>query len=436
MTDPDGGTGSAPLVCPGCGVALQSQFDDRPGFVPPARLTDLAAQPAPLPLCRRCYRLRHYGELDARGVPSPEEAGSLARDAIGRADLVWLIVDLMDVGVSLAPEVMKALSGQIKPVIVIGTKYDLLPEVAVAAEVRVWLSAEVRAAGVEPAEVLVAGKGGRRRHQGINPPEAVWEASAAAASRTARAFLGGLTIAVLGATNTGKSTYIGRMAGADARRKPRTPGPLVSRLAGTTRGLMELEVVTHGATLIDTPGIPALRARAQDGLGERCASSLVPAKALQSRLERLRPGQALLLGGMGMVALEATGDDEVTLLAYAPDALRLHKTQVSRWSELWDAHAGEWLTPPGPGCRSILQRRGFEDVRIRVQPREDIELGGLGWVSIRGVQAGPTEYAFSVLVPTGTLVRTRPALLQPRRRIGDLRGRRKEWHGRGREWQP
>lgn len=395
-------------VCPGCGVALQSRSEDEPGFVPPAKLNKLSddLEGAEAVLCRRCWRLAHYGELDAGDVPSKEAAMSAIASALLDCDSVWLLVDLTDVGVSLLPDVLQAVSSWTGPLVVIGTKYDLLPEVAVANEVQDWLFDQARAVGLTPSTVILSGlkSAGRQTAEGFQVRESLPP---------------GGKVALVGTTNVGKSTLVNRLS-RGARK-----GPLVAKLPGTTRGLLPVEVEAGRdgwarAVIVDTPGIPVGRARAQNGLGARCASELVTAKALQSRLERLSGGEAVLLGGMGAVALAGEAED-ATLLIYVPDSLRLHKTQASRWQALWDAHAGEWLVPPGSRCRSLLERRGFVVDQVRVRPYEDIELGGLGWVSVRGrlsEQSAKDGYVFSVTTPSGTLVRTRTALLQPRKGIG------------------
>ena len=75
------------LVCSGCGVPLQSREPAAPGFIP-AEKAETAL------LCRRCYRLRHYGSFEETEIDA--DLPGLVRAAAAKADLSLLVVDFFD----------------------------------------------------------------------------------------------------------------------------------------------------------------------------------------------------------------------------------------------------------------------------------------------------------------------------------------------------
>ena len=212
----------------------------------------------------------------------------------------------------------------------------------------------------------------------------------------------GGSVALLGATNVGKSTLLGRWLGAEAK------GPTVSRFPGTTQGVIARELPDAGVELLDTPGLVP-RGRIGDSLCTECAARFVPDEQIASKLVRLDPERSLLFGGLaGITPLELQRDDQIVLAFAAPVAPIEHVAteRLRPWMQ------GERL-PSAPHlcakCTKELEKAGWEQVVLEVGEMEDLAIHGLGWLSPR--RAG---FKARVTVPAGTTVSIRPRLIGPK----------------------
>lgn len=179
---------SMSIVCPGCGAPLQMDDPDKPGYLPDAAL--LREEP----LCRRCYRLRHYGQLEPAAVPEDMYRTTVAR-VLARPSLVLYVIDVFDVQGSF----LRGLTGILAQhdVIALVNKWDLLPHVAHPQAVLDWLRRELIAAGVRPVSVLAVSA---RTGRGIEELAKVVDAR----GRNKQ-------VVALGMANVGKSSVLNRL---------------------------------------------------------------------------------------------------------------------------------------------------------------------------------------------------------------------------------
>ncbi|HCY5458303.1 TPA: ribosome biogenesis GTPase YqeH, partial [Staphylococcus aureus] len=75
------------LKCIGCGAPLQSEDKNKPGFVPEHNMfrDDV--------ICRRCFRLKNYNEVQDVGLESEDFLKLLS----GLADKKGIVVNVVDV---------------------------------------------------------------------------------------------------------------------------------------------------------------------------------------------------------------------------------------------------------------------------------------------------------------------------------------------------
>ncbi|MCL6631054.1 MAG: ribosome biogenesis GTPase YqeH [Alicyclobacillus herbarius] len=362
---------SETLVCSGCGVALQTEREDEPGYVPVSALTRID------PVCRRCYRITHYGEFSPIVVPVEEYERQVAE--VGKhPDLVLYVLDVFDLEGSLVPG-LRSLIGKSKTLVVVN-KVDLLPR-----EVRVdaltdWVSHVVRGTGIEPAGVcFVSARHGRGLEQVAAQIETMAEA---------RAY-------VVGMANVGKSTLLNRLL---AEGKSDGLNFTVSRVPGTTLGLVGTEYETpSGRTvqLFDTPGLIRGR-RAIDLLCADCLKVAVPEQRLRPRIYQLNPGQSLWIGNFARFDL-VEGEYQ-PIVCYVSNRLTVHRTKLERAEAFGKNHADDILRVPCPACRARLGelRRVAIEGPVRQMPQAgaaqihfgrkgaDITLAGIGWLSLFG----------------------------------------------------
>lgn len=368
-------------VCEGCGVPLQSDDPGAPGYVP-----GHVARRGERTMCRRCFRIAHYGKEEEGLRVDEERAWSIVQDVASRADACVFVVDVLDFEGSFLPSIAKAVKGRLLLAV---NKIDLLPSRTPAEEVAEWAGKRLSSHGIACDGVFPISA---RKGYGVR---VLFDAARRAAGKSG-------SVALLGATNVGKSTLVGRWLGAEQK------GPTVSRFPGTTQGVIERELPGAGVELVDTPGLVP-RGRIGDNLCTECASRFVPDEQIASKLVRLSRDRSLLFGGLaGITPLHLAGDDPIALAFAAPVAPIEHLAteRLRPWMQ------GERL-PSAPHlcahCAKQLEKAGWEQVVLEVGEMEDLAIHGLGWLSPR--RAG---FKAQVTVPAGTTVSVRPRLIGPK----------------------
>ncbi|WP_436664306.1 ribosome biogenesis GTPase YqeH [Alicyclobacillus acidoterrestris] len=382
------------VVCVGCGSPLQSQDEQAPGFVPSSAMGKENV------LCRRCFRIRNYGEFLPVQVSEREYQAQVAQ-IFDNPGLVLYVIDVFDLAGSLVPNLARFVMNS--DVVVVVNKVDLLPKGVRFEALSDWILEQVRATHVEANEVLfVSAATGmgldslyRRVFDETDRP-----------------------VYVVGMANTGKSTLLNAVAKQfDVPNDPYT----VSRRPGTTLALSRFEVAGPNGpvTFVDTPGL-IHGTRVIDKLCADCLKRAVPDARLRPRVYQLNPEQTLFLGGFARLDFESGVRQSIVL--YISNQLPVHRTKLERAEAIWAEHRDDILQVPGPECQSSFTdltphpiqstRRGQRVAQgtIAVSGRgRDIVIPGLGWITLSG-----EAFRGRLWLPTWLDVAVRPRL------VGDL----------------
>ena len=107
------------IKCFGCGAIIQSEDEKKIGFVPKNALEKDVV------LCKRCFRLKNYHELQKTNLTSDDFLEIL--QGIGNHDcLVVYLIDLFDYNGSLINGITRHLNNN--DILVLGNKRDILPK--------------------------------------------------------------------------------------------------------------------------------------------------------------------------------------------------------------------------------------------------------------------------------------------------------------------
>ena len=432
--------------CYGCGAALQVGEADQPGHVELEKyLQKRKHKQLRQVLCGRCTRL-HQGKM----IPGVQDFGAkleaqenraagftfkklIAADALReeltplrrKKVLVLLLVDILDASGSFLNKVRDLVAGN--PIVLVGTKADLLPEGTDLGAVAEWLREEAASRRLTLAQThLVSSRSG----QGL--------ARAAGGIRRERR---GRDVYVIGPANVGKSAFIRALvkelgnlqsvafetaAAANSKQLP-----TVSGMPGTTLATIPVNAFSDGAALFDTPGLHLdyralhlLRPADVKGLLTRKRLKAYvapsPAQIASEQLLRGRPGmEALALGvaglrvagsasylwgGLARIDIEEAPSDTYAVF-YSPQGLRVRTLpfQAAGFASEADLGACVDLAAEGPpfGWPSVRDRGGLTFHRSveltrrptgagrEVVPVVDVAVAGVGgWVSIH---MGPGE---------------------------------------------
>lgn len=339
-----------PIYCAGCGIRIQTENEQAAGFAPHAALLH-----DPI-LCRRCFRLRHYNEI--QDVPMTADDFLQLLSQIANADaLVVYLVDIFDLAGSWINGLQRFVGHN--PVLLVGNKVDLLPKSTNLNKVKGWIRRSAKEFGLVPADILLMSA---EKNHGMDEVREVIEA-----------YREGRDVYVVGATNVGKSTFINHLienAGEDAR-------ITTSRFPGTTLDFIGIPL-DDGATLYDTPGIMN-EAQAIHYVAPADYKTIMPTKEIKPKVYQLNERQTLFLGGIGR--LDYVGPGRRSLIVYTAGGLMIHRSKLDNASAFFARQYGKLLTPPSrPEQLPTLKRSDFRTNELS----SDIVFSGLGWVTIKG----------------------------------------------------
>ncbi|MCI0181919.1 MAG: ribosome biogenesis GTPase YqeH [Acidibacillus sp.] len=344
------------MVCTGCGVPLQMEREGEKGYI-----TGDAFM-REFPLCQRCYRIKHYGEITPVSVTEQDYRATVMR-ALERPAVVLYAVDLFDFNGS----VVRGLQGLLNQhkVIVAANKFDLFPKRTNPDRVRGWLWREARRHEIEPAEIFVVSA---QTGFGI---DGLYERLI----REAR----DKPVIVVGMANVGKSSMLNRIL----HLSDPDEGQLytTSPFPGTTLGSVAFKIGKTGMTVIDTPGLLGTH-RLQDRVCGSSLKQILPKQPLRPRGYQLQPGQSLFLGGLAR--LDFVSGDPQSFVIYAANQLLVHRTKLENADELYARQRGQLLTPPCSACDESLQQMTTKKMGFKSGRPVDIVIPGLGWIRLSG----------------------------------------------------
>lgn len=362
------------LKCIGCGITIQTDKPEVEGYAPESSLQSEEL------VCRRCFRLRNYNELQPVSLTGDDFLNIL--NGIGKKDgIVVKIVDIFDFNGSWIPGLHRFVGN--KDIILIGNKSDLLPKSINPNRLTNWMKAEAVKLGLKPVDVLLvsAFKG-----------NGMEEALAAIDSRRR-----GKDVYVVGCTNTGKSTFINRIIQGETGVKEVIT---TSHFPGTTLDLVEIPF-DDGKAIYDTPGIINDHQIAHH-LDEVELKVITPKTEIKPKVFQLNAEQSLFIGGLAR--FDFISGERSSFMIHVSNRLEIHRTKLSNADALYEKHLGGMLSPPSEKSIEKMPPLVRHEFSIK-KAKTDIVISGLGWIMVQkpGVVA--------VHAPKGVDVLLRPSLI-------------------------
>ncbi|MCE5167721.1 ribosome biogenesis GTPase YqeH [Paenibacillus profundus] len=364
-------------ACSGCGVTLQTEHSEQPGYVPAKAL-----ERTPI-ICQRCFRIKHYNEAASVAIDQDEFLRMLGR--IGKEDaLVIHIVDLFDFDGSVISGLQRFVGTN--PVLLVVNKIDLLPKATNWNRITNWVQRQAKEHGLRIVDVILVSAKRNLGFDRLVDQVGEW--------RQRR------DVYVVGATNVGKSTLINRLINdySDMEQELTT-----SRYPGTTLDVVHIPL-DDGKHIIDTPGIvyPSRMTELahRDDLG-----ALLPDKPLKPAVYQLNEGQTLFFGAFAR--FDFVEGERQSFTCYVSNGLPIHRTKLERADELYRDHRGDMLAPPTRERVDELPAWTKHQFRIARGSETDVFISGLGWVTCNGTTGALVE----VHAPKGVKVLTRHSLL-------------------------
>ncbi|OZU89903.1 ribosome biogenesis GTPase YqeH [Virgibacillus indicus] len=357
------------IYCQGCGVLIQTTDPKAPGYTPKSSLEKEDI------LCRRCFRLKHYNEIQDVSVSDDDFLKMIS--SIRNADaLVVHVIDIFDVSGSLIKSLQRITGNN--PIVLAGNKVDLLPKSTNKRKLTQWLRSSANEAGIKAEDVfLISSTKGHGIEELTSSIEALRQ---------------GKDVYVVGTTNVGKSTFINRLI---KQSTGYSDVITTSYFPGTTLGFIEIPLDEKTA-LIDTPGI-VNRQQIAHYVSDQDLKIITPKKEIKAKVYQLNDQQTLFFGGLAR--LDFIKGDRQPFVCYFANELPIHRTKLENADELYNNQIGELLSPPDKETIGKLPEWTTSTFRITGE-KTDIVFPGLGWVSVSGNASvaahSPKEAAISI----------------------------------------
>lgn len=363
--------------CAGCGIPLQTEHQNRPGYLPASAA---AREPA---VCQRCFRIKNYNEASSVTVDQDEFLKLLG--GIASTDsLVVHIVDLFDFEGSLITGLQRFVGNN--EVLLVVNKIDLLPPVTNWNRLRNWIQKQAKENGLKVADIALTSA---KRGTGFDRV-----VEAVARKR------GDRDVYVVGATNVGKSTLINRLIKdySDLDREL-----TVSRYPGTTLDAVRIPL-DDGRHIVDTPGI-VYKSRLTEIVPRGDLAALLPDKPLKPLTFQLNERQTLFFGALAR--FDFVEGERQSFTAYVSSGIPVHRTKLERADELYAEHKGGMLSPPSREELNVLPAWTRHRLRIPKERQQDIFVSGLGWIKANGTSGALVD----LFAPKGIGVHLRASMI-------------------------
>ncbi|WP_124058122.1 ribosome biogenesis GTPase YqeH [Vaginisenegalia massiliensis] len=365
------------IQCVGCGAMIQTTDSEQAGYLPASALAKKEAD-ADI-YCQRCFRLRHYNEL--QDVPISDDVFLEKLSQIADQDaLIINLIDIFDVEGSMIPSLSRFIGNQ--AFIVAANKFDLLPKVTREDKVLQWLKKTLHDNGLFPTDIMVLS---------ANKPQSLMKLT-----ELIEATIQFKDIYIVGTTNVGKSTLINQLIRHYGGQKEIIT---TSNHPGTTLDMIRIPF-TDQHSLIDTPGIirPSQLAHY---LSMKEIKTVLPSKPLKPKTYQLNAGQTIFLAGLARI--DYVKGERNSFTYYVSNDCYIHRTKFAEADEFYRKHLGGLLSPPSAERSEDFPKLVPQTIKLKAN--QDVAISGLGWLT--------THQAVEIVVwvPKGVGLSIRDAII-------------------------
>lgn len=390
--------------CIGCGIKLQSENRELPGYVPVSSFVEHGEEV----YCERCYKIKHhnydYSKVTYELTKDPTKLKELEAEYYEKLSaiknkkaLILLMIDILDIYSGFIPDLDKYVGNN--PVVILVNKTDVLPK-----SLKVGSLLE---------KIKTIGLNDNLNVRDVFFISSLKQKNIETVMSKIKGFLshhkGNLTeVYVVGSTSVGKSTFINTLLKIYAGNVKDLL--TVSSQHQTTQDLIKIMIGTNKdkkpCYLIDTPGAINLY-NVTTYLSQDSLKLLNVKNFIKVRNYQLREKQTLLLGGLVRVDVET---EAMSVACYIPNDLYVHRTKTDNVDRVMETSRYTLIKPPLN--EEELNRLGeFVTYEYDLEASEDfktwdVALAGVGYLHLTG-----QSYKIKITVPKTMLVTVVPELL-------------------------
>lgn len=348
-------------------------------------------------VCMRCYKISKYGHLPQvkceLSSKSPLTTLREIFDLIKFDSIILYIIDIIDFNGSLIKEVFDMSTEKKSHVILVLNKIDALPLNFKKERIYQWGINETRNLFNNLDVALVSAKTGDGYDKIVKILKEIRES------------LPNSKVYVLGATNSGKSSFINTLSRKcwdlpDEKYKRPLTDLTTSKFSGTTLSPIEISLRSLKMKIVDTPGIPTF-SQITFYLSSQDAILLIPNKKIKPVVLTATTEFAFWIGAL--VKIEMLEGNFKYLTFFVSHMCTVHKTKKLSAESVFERQAGKLLRPAYNKDVEWETHIVEIDCAGKEKASKDIVVHGLGWISVTGY--GKCTFAVKMCKSVGLNVR-------------------------------
>ena len=360
------------LRCNSCGIALQSQDNTKPGFIPSELFDDKRDR---VVYCDDCYR-----DLQINIGKTAEQIDSdiikVLDDAVASDALICYVIDLFAFNGSINETLAKKIKNN--DILVVGNKRDLFPANVKDESLIAYLKERFAEVGITPKEIILVSA---TKNYNID----LFQEKLTELRKRHDVYL-------IGSSLSGKSAIIDVLLTVFKNKSRRT-------IKSETYPETNLRILTipfdNSSTLYEIPGFLSSDS-VQYLLEKDVVRYVIPKKEIKRDKKRLSGGTSFVLGGLAFFSLQEGESIDVDL--YIAEEVEVKKVSNAKVAEFFKINLVKRHVRPVSERFHNFQDYDLYDVVLNNDEQNyDIAIKGLGWMSIKG-----KKQTVRVLLPRGT----------------------------------
>lgn len=364
------------VFCSGCGVLLQTNHEDIPGYILEKHLKTGK--------CQRCFKISHYSQFQKVDIANQALYEMIETFSQEDATLIH-VIDLSDILGTLLIELATVFRK--KPIILVVNKIDIIEKKRRRYDHWTeFIRNECKKHNIFIEKLFFTSA---KENLGIHKLLFYLDEQ------------NKIKNYIVGSANVGKSSLI--QAFFRERNLDTKHLPTVFSVPGTTLGLLEVPFEKY--LLYDTPGVMK-PAQLTYHISAKMFKQVEILKPLKARNYQIYEPQTFFIGGYVQLNIYPSKKTSVTF--YANQRLPIHRRKTDDTIHFFDKHLGILLSPPYEDelvDYPKLKKRKKHKIDI-CTPKTDIVISGLGWISfVDG------EIIVEIIVPEGISVYQKPAII-------------------------
>ena len=365
--------------CYFCGATLQSEDPNKEGYVNPEVLENPTQNFA---FCQKCFEAERFRALSNEPFIDYEFIDVL-KEAKRNGDLLVYVVNLFSFETSFSKEVIDLIQGM--NILVVGTKFDLLPQSVTIEDISEYVAHRFRVAGLQIT------------HNDVYITSINDEESVRATLTKIFELKNAKNVFIIGSEASGKTALINSFLRIYSNL---SNGNIVTcNYKNTHLKVMQIPM-TNKSSMYETPGI-SITNSILFGLDAKTLRSIYLTEPVEPREMSISKGHSMFIGGLAII--ELLEGDKLEMLCYFHKNVQLNRSHVSDVeSKFIKLNKKGELVPSLSKIKSTKDMEVFEIQMSNDTPTyRDLGFSGLGWVNYKA-----TNQKIRVYVPKGVSIYT------------------------------